>query len=265
MTAFYALTHSPTPVFNTTELSHCFGGANGDTLLLDDQHLMRTVETVLFPETPVHLLTRVAQTSLWKIATDAYPYPGNLYIHEQFVHTASTPFDQKKIDPLTANHILQKMCELERTRYIWGGNWPPGIDFLPKLYPSKTPLSRLNLLIQETWQLKGVDCSGLLYYATQGYTPRNTSSLIHFGNPVDIEGKNVQDLARELQALDIIVWAGHVICVLDKKTTIESIVHKGVIKTNILDRLSEITKERKPANRWGSTPSPHFVVRRWYT
>jgi hypothetical protein len=263
MTAFYALTHSPTPVFNTVELAHYFGGAGGDTLLLDDQNLMTTVETVLFPQTPVKLLKQVEQTPLWKIATDVYPYSGEFYIHDHFIHIVDIPPHQQKIDLPTSSEILQRMHCLEHARYIWGGNWPQGIELLPKLYPSKTPFSQLDPLIQDTWQLKGVDCSGLLHYATQGYTPRNTSSLVDFGTLVDVEGKGAWDILQQLQALDIIVWAGHVLCVLDQQTVIESRALKGVIKTNAFERLSEIMQERQPVNHWNSTLSPHFVIRRW--
>jgi hypothetical protein len=263
MRALFALTQGPTPVFNTSELATCFGGENGDTLPLDDQNLMRTVETVLFPNTLINLLEQIPHSTIWKIATDEYPYPGDLYIDNRFIHIVNSRPAARKIDPPSISAIQQRMNHLEHTRYIWGGNWPEGINALPKLYPSQTNFHKLKPHIQDTWRLKGVDCSGLLHYATNGFTPRNTSSLVHFGTPVDIEGKNTKEILQEVRELDMIVWTGHVVCVLDHKTTIESRAPVGVVKTDAYERLSEIMAERKPVNKWGSTHLPHFVIRRW--
>ncbi|HPE85225.1 MAG TPA: hypothetical protein PLO43_03500, partial [Chlamydiales bacterium] len=80
----------------------------------------------------------------------------------------------------------------------------------------------------------GVDCSGLLYEASYGLTPRNTSELISFGEERSLEN---------LQPLDLLVWKGHVVIVLDPYHTIESRLGKGVVITPLADRLSEIERE----------------------
>jgi hypothetical protein len=260
----YAITRYPTPVFNTPDLTACFGGADRDTLLLDEQGLMRTVETVLFPNTRVQLLEQVALSTIWKIKTNEYAHEGNLYIDNRFLTVRDNAPHERQVKLPPIADILKTMSQLENTRYIWGGNYPEGISQLPEFYPSKTNLSTLDPLIQDTWRLKGLDCSGLLYYATNGFTPRNTSALVKFGNSVNIEGKNAASILEQLQNLDLIVWKGHVVCVYDKNTTIESRLPKGVLKTNSFERLTEIMKERKPVNAWDSTLEPHFVIQRWY-
>jgi hypothetical protein len=254
MSSVYALTNGPTPVFNTAAIASCFGG---ETLPLDEQGLMRTVETVLFPGTPVELL-REYHPHIWEMKTAAYPYEG-LFIDDRFVTKIENVFAGKISALPSRGVILNTLSQLEKTRYIWGGNWPSGIPLLSEIYPCKAK----EPLIQDTWQLKGVDCSGLLYYATQGCTPRNTSSLVNFGKGVEIEGKGASEILNQLQPLDLLVWKGHVVCLLDPKTTIESRLPEGVVKCDAEERLKEIMAERRPVNHW-EEGSPAFVARRWY-
>ncbi len=263
-TVYYAIAQYPTPVFNTPEITSYFGGKEGDVLHLDEQNLMPAVETVLFPGARVQLLELVKQPYIWKIKTSEYPYPIDLFIDERFVaREETTPIERQAALP-PPERILETMNQLENTRYIWGGNWPQGIDLLPKFYPSKRKLNRLKPLIKDTWHLRGVDCSGLLHYATNGWTPRNTSSLVHFGKPVDIEGMTASEILKQVQPLDIIVWPGHVVCILNPTTTIESKRPEGVIKCDAHLRLSEIMKEKKPVNQWEASHGPSFVIRRWH-
>ncbi len=257
----FAITSLATPLFNTPELAVCFGGADGNSLPLDDQRLMRTLETILFPGSKVKLLKQTAFPFIWKIETEDYSYAKDLFLDIRFL-SREKQLPIKRILP-PASFILKTLHQLENTRYIWGGNWPKGIDLLSTLYPSKTHFDELDPLLKDTWLLKGVDCSGLIHYATNGWTPRNTSSLVHFGKPVAIEGKDAQSIQELLQELDLIVWDGHVVCVLDKMTTIESKTPEGVIKIDSKKRLSEIMKERRPVNDWDASDKSTFVIRRW--
>jgi cell wall-associated NlpC family hydrolase len=120
--------------------------------------------------------------------------------------------------------------------------------------------------------LSGLDCSGLLYQATGGWTPRNTSQLVSYGRAVQIAGKRIDEIARLLQPLDLIVWNGHVLIVLDKNRLIESRLEcgnqsNGGVKTTALrQRLVEIMRTRRPVDRWPIAGSQRdvFVVRRWF-
>lgn len=254
----------PTPLFNTPNLQFNFGGEDGDTVPLNNEGLMRTVETVLFPGTKINLLEQIAQSHIWRISTEEYNYQGNYYIDDRFTRTIAGHYPSRTIILPSVPSISETMKNLKGTRYIWGGNWPEGINQLHELYPSKSNLSQLDPLVQDTWKLKGVDCSGLLYYATDGYTPRNTYELVSFGEPIDIENKGISEISAALKKLDILVWKGHVICVIDNHNVIESMATKGVIKTGLVSRLSEIMKTRKPVNNWNSTDQLHFVARRWH-
>jgi hypothetical protein len=78
-----------------------------------------------------------------------------------------------------------------------------------------------------------------------------------------------------LKPLDLIVWDGHVVIVLDETQTIESRMdHEpenpglqgGVRRRGLKDRLQEILAERRPVNEAGDCEKGEecFVIRRWY-
>jgi hypothetical protein len=219
---------------------------------------MRTVETILFPGTRVELIRQTALPKIWSVTTDAYPYAGEFFVDIRFLGSG----EPQKMELPQKSAILDTLRRLRGARYIWGGNWPEGIDLLAQYYPSKTPLEQLDPLIRETWTLKGCDCSGLLYYATQGWTPRNTSRLVHHGVPVAIEGKTGEEILRSLKTLDLIVWEGHVLTVLDSHTTIESKIPEGVMTCDLLKRIGQIMEERRPVDDWWLSQGPRFVIRR---
>lgn len=260
----HAVTQYPTPVFNTPELSLNFGGEDGISLPLDEQGLMRTVETVLFPGSCVTLLQKMPHLHIWRITADEYKYRGDFFIDDRFVKKTVALPPSRSITLPSTSAILDTLLALQNTPYVWGGNWPQGIDLLMQFYPSKTPFHQLIPHVRTHWQLQGLDCSGLIYYATNGWTPRNTSSLVHFGSAVPIEGKSAEDISEQLQALDLIVWEGHVLCVLDRHSTLESRPSRGVVKFSSIERLTEILSERKAVDDWDTSSEPRFVVRRWH-
>jgi hypothetical protein len=261
-TSTFAIATLPTPVLNTSDFSACFGGKSGDEVSL------KHMETVLLPGTKIELLEQVAKSHIWKIKTSEYSKE-NIFIDDRFVTSHESCVErEKELRPIP--EILKKMSESIGTPYVWGGNWPQGIELLSQLYPSQTEFSQLDPKIQNGRQLKGVDCSGLLYYATNGFTPRNTSDLLTFGNAVDIQNKDANAICNQLQNLDLIVWKGHVVIVYSAEESIESlgpnkeINVSGVVKFNLIQRIQYIMKTMTPVNVSGSTEQPHFVVRRWH-
>ena len=115
------------------------------------------------------------------------------------------------------------------------------------------------------WSLKGCDCSGLMYEATNGFTERNTSKLLYSGKGLEIKGLTAEEITAKLKPLDMIVWDGHVIYVYDEETAIQSSLSKGgVVKTDLLETIREVMKKRKPVNEFSEHGKKKFVVRRWY-
>jgi len=154
------------------------------------------------------------------------------------------------------------------SRYVWGGNVLNGVPELAGWFYKDNTADDTGRI-----GLTGLDCSGLLYHATGGWTPRNTSQLIAFGQGVAIAGKQSAEIASALQPLDLIVWNGHVIIVLDRETAIESRLecgspgYGGVVMSQLAPRIAEIMRTRYPANLWpdGKKRQDIFVIRRWYS
>ena len=262
--ASFAIARIPTPVFNTPLVSSYLGGEDGSTVALDSQQLMRCTETVLLPHTKIKCVRKVPPSWLWQIETEEYPYPGEYFAHENcLLRQLEEP--PKRVIHLPSPSSMLKMAKcLTGARYIWGGNWPLGIPMLTELFPPSTPFQRLPLLTQDTWQLKGVDCSGLLYFLSDGYTPRNTSTLLHFGKPVKIKQMDLNEILEKLLPLDLIVFKGHVILVLDSQTSIESKALHGVIQTPLGERISELLQTKTPIDDSQLCTETNFVVRRWH-
>lgn len=263
--AEFALTKTFTPILDTENFKQVFGGQDGCSLPLDNQNLLRNIETVLFPNTKVQILKTWADYQVVQITTNEYPYRGNFFTDIRFLDLVNSEPKERKIILPEKESILKELKGLQGKPYIWGGNYDKGISELLRFYP---PQGSISEDLQAIWTLSGVDCSGLLYLVTNGYTPRNTSSLLKYGQAVEIKELTPQEITGKLQPLDLIVWRGHVIIILDDKYVIESRGGKGVVITSIEERLQEliIKDKKRPANLWqeSSSQSNEFVVRRWF-
>jgi len=273
----YAIAESPTPVLNTPDFSFVFGYKDGKTLHFDNSSLIREIEFVALPKTvfKIERTVKKGTATIYKVSTEEYPYltQKGYFIDSRFVKT----FDHKPASRLkklpTKKAIIDKLLSSEGCRYIWGGNYKEGIPQMLAFYPPSSPL---NNDLKDQWMLKGTDCSGLLYEATNGCTPRNTSSLIHYGDPVKIAGLNASQITHALEPLDIIVWKGHVIIVLDKERTIEGRLdydkeregNQGGVRIRTLKEVvDETLREMIPVNNYSDEVGKgkkKFVVRRWY-
>jgi cell wall-associated NlpC family hydrolase len=259
----YAVANSYTPVLNTPYYSNVFGGESGQRVKLDEKGLIREMEFIAMPNTVFEIVETVPVTNdylVYRVTTSDYQYDAALYIDSRFVTVTETkPEDRKQVMP-SKEEIIKNLNALEGYTYMWGGNYGDGITKLLEYYQ---PAAELDEGTKSLWCLKGVDCSGLLYQATGGSTPRNTSSLIRYGTGLDIQGKRAGEIHSMLQPLDLIVWAGHVIIVLDENTAIESTPSGGVHKSDLLSRLKSVMSERTAVNDWDSSKAKRFVVRRW--
>lgn len=221
----YCTAEKPTPVLNTPEFHKIFGGEN---LPLDDKGLLRAVEMIALPGTKFKILGKISDY-VFQVTTSDYPH-GPQYIDRRFVKIASetTPERKKNIPPL--QEICKKLEDCLGTAYIWGGNWSKGIPEIRKFYKNDIPPDQ-----KKNWILSGVDCSGLLYEATRGFTPRNTSELLQFGEVVPT--------LANVKPLDILIFPGHVLIFLTPTIFIESLYGHGVIKTPVNVRLSKLPKQ----------------------
>lgn len=252
--ARYAVAVLPTPVLKTPDFCSVFGGKDGKTLKLTPKNIVEEVEFIALPHTvfTIEKTIRKDTYEILKVKTEDYPYPtqGGYYIDSRFVEKKTEkPHERARTLP-DKNAIINKLVSAEGAIYVWGGNYVKGIPEMVEFYK---PAGKLSEEVQHRWILKGVDCSGLLYEATDGYIHRNVVSLFNFGSPVDIKGLSPDEIAKKLKPLDLIVYKRHVVIVLDGRQAIQSTIAEGVQTRNLADIIRTIGEN-----------DDKFVARRWY-
>jgi cell wall-associated NlpC family hydrolase len=271
----YAVSVSPTPVLNTPDFAAVFGGRDGKTLRLDRCGQIREMEFVALAGTLFRIEESLHQgnTVIYRVTTDDYPYPTTkgYFVDSRFVRTTddSPPPRPRSLPP--KEKVISNLLAAQGSRYVWGGNYRAGIPQLLEFYPP-APGNLLPAATLEMWKLRGVDCSGLLYEATGGFTPRNTSALVNYGVPVPIAGLDTDRIIQLLKPLDLFVWSGHVMIVIDGKRIIESRMDchgkkDGVMVRPLREVLIEIRKKRVPLDDYATAAAKGvkgFVIRRWY-
>jgi len=271
----FAVAQLPTPVFNTPHIREIFGGEGGTHLKTDRCNQIRELEFIALPGTVFSVQKEISSGSsnVYQVTSADYPYPasGGYFVDSRAVRLVSAPPPDRPRSLPRRDEILDRLRGAAGIRYTWGGNVRDGIPELLELYPQASGTKR-SFETRARRQLAGLDCSGLLYEATGGWTPRNTSSLAHFGNPLVIAGQNAETIAERVHPLDLIVWPGHVLIILDRNQVIESRLscnrdNDGVIITPLLRRLKEVMKLRHPMDDLsgkGGREKEEFVIRRWF-
>lgn len=262
----YARAKFFTPVLNTPDFNSVYGGKDGKTLKRSKNGLIKELEYVAYPGSVFEILDeyQIKGNSIYKIYTNEYDINElkiSLYVDSRFVEVVNEKPESRKIKLPPKSEIYKYLDKSVGSLYVWGANNIDGVKEMFDFYPVNGKIS--NKEIKE-WGLKGMDCSGLIYEATNGYTARNTHQLVYFGEGIDIEGLSPKEIAKKLKPLDMIVWKGHVILIYDEESTIESSFSAGcVIKKSLITVLTDISKKRKPKNKW-SDDGKYFVVRRWF-
>lgn len=230
------------PVFNTQQTPFKL------PLVRKEDGRIMAMETTAFPGTLFKLKNQ--HGDIWEVETTEYPSTDPIYVDARLLTTDPEPKERIKAMP-PKETILNMLENLVGTRYFWGGNCPKGIVELLALYDKNIEKADLD-----DASCTGVDCSGLLYFVTNGCTPRNTSQLINFGINVDITNLSVQEICEISKPLDLIVWRGHVMITLPGKRIIESRLGHGVVITPFVERLQEVQRQLQAENK------PYYV-RRW--
>ena len=274
LAASYGVARTATPVLNSPAFSDIFGGPDGRSLKTDRCGQVRQLEFIALPGTVFKLLDKIpgSANTVYRVETDDYPAPDGmrLYVDSRFIDLSDErpPARMRTLPP--RERIIAALKGVIGSPYVWGGNVPEGVSALiGTLYPAGV---KTDDRVKRRITLAGVDCSGLLYQATGGWTPRNTSQLVSYGIGVAVAGKDAQEIAESLKPLDLLVWSGHVIIVLDRDTAIESRLRcgggnqRGVVTTPLQQRLKEIMRTRRPVDAWPSRGKHGgmFVVRRWF-
>ena len=262
---YYAVAKEPTPVLNSPDFEAVFGGNDGMTVKTDNSGLIREMEYIALPGTVFELLGEFDHGSykIFKVECKEYEYGSELFVDSRFLELKKSRPGERFVAMPKKDDIFKFLDKVLGNRYCWGGNHNDGIKKLIELYQ---PKGNISDGVKNEWMLTGCDCSGLMYEATGGYTPRNTSKLVDYGTAVEIEGLSAEDIAAKCKPLDMIVWNGHVIYVYDEKTSIQSSLSKGgVVKRDLVETIREVMNSRTPVNDYNSAQGNSFVIRRWFT
>ena len=248
-----AVARAALPVYNSVEAA-----TSGLPPKPDHCGQARELEFIALPGTPFRVVREIVsgQQLALEVTSEAYRPPDGvrLFISAAPVTRVPAPPSRPAISLPDKIELLRMLRSAQGLPYVWGGNLRSGVS-----------------IGTGEGLFAGLDCSGLLYEATQGYTPRTTADLAYFGQPAPIAGLKKQQLISRLRPLDLIVWKGHVLIVLDQQEVIESILHcgqpgnGGVIRTPLEQRLEEIMARRSGVDHWPTSDgkSRLFVVRRW--
>ncbi|GFE57313.1 C40 family peptidase [Geobacter sp. AOG1] len=267
----YVVARQPTPVLNTPAFASVFGGKDGATLKLDRCGQIRELEFIALPGTPFRIEAVVPQgtATIYRVTSSDYPYPSTAgyYIDSRFVSTSLEPPPERTRQLPRQGEIAARLLAARGKGYVWGGNVSGGVPEMWELYPP-TPGVPHSARLDQQWELAGLDCSGLLYEATDGFTPRNTSALVNYGRGIPIAGLTPGEIVQKVEPLDLIVWGGHVQIVLDRERLIESRLEcggkGGVTVRPLREAITDLVRHRKPLDDYGTGKGKGFVLRRWY-
>ena len=193
----------------------------------DEKGHFRSLETVLLPHQSFQIVN-MRSDFIAEIKTDCYQFGTQLFTDIRF----ATQEVIKKPVLASKHQIIQILKKQVGKRYLWGGTVPHPLFLMLKFYPPKRNLTTFE---KKQWVLDGIDCSGILHYATSGFTPRNTSQLMDYGNQVSED---------ELKPLDLILIHKHVLIVVDDKTIVHSREIKGVFLENLQAKLAQLKKRK---------------------
>lgn len=233
---------SPLPLFGNVKF---YQELETGALCFDDQGLWRPLETILLPGSFVKAMIEPGNP-ICRVSTPNYPSASPLYTLVKLLSSDHQP--QKP--PSSLALFFEKIYSCLGLPYLWGGNLPEGTHALATLYPERPRDPKTD----QIYTLRGVDCSGLIYYASQGLTARNSSDLIR-------QGKAVTDLSALAPGM-LIGWKGHVLIVTERGI-IESKAQEGVILSNTKETIEALLKEKKFLPQWPQEPPSHpcFVIR----
>lgn len=242
---------TPAPVLNTSDFAAVFGGKSGCEIPINEQGHPPSYEFVALPRMYFSLTAEVSEYVIQVQCPEYSSQP--YYLDRRFGQIVDCNLAEEPMGQLEAGALLAYMESRLGTAYVWAGNWAEGIPKLLELYK---PTKQLDPRTEILWTFRGLDCSGLLFEASSGRTPRNSTLLVHYGKPLETD---------ELRPMDMIVYPGHVLFVRDSETIIESKSPYGVRIYSLKDRLAEIKQERTYVRHWSkeTDPTKSFTIRRF--
>jgi hypothetical protein len=246
----FAKAFLPTPIFNHFALEEFLGQKEG-ALSLNQKGRLSFLEMIALKGT-LFVLEEKISTYVYRVSLNEYKTLYPLYVDIRSLENVENRLERELQLPLPEK-ILDSLLAQRGRPYLWGGNLMEPIEHLEKWYCSKEPLSPYEVMMI---RFDGVDCSGLIYSATLGFTPRNTSEMVHFGRSVSLK--------EALNPLDLIVDFGHVVIVIDQTWSIQSKEKFGVFLLKTTEVLDSLQRRKKWVDQWESSRKEEiFTIRRF--
>lgn len=277
---WYARAILPTPVVSSPNFAQIRGGSWPEYygLWIWEEEMIRSLVAVALPRTVFTVFFQrpdTGSTIYGVYSREIMPPNGKRarYIDSRFVEFVKEKPVERTITLLPVEKIYENLLTTEGKRYVRGGTYAYGIPEMAAWYPH-TPL--IPTPLKQLRTLEGVDCSGLLYQATNGWTPRNTALLVDFWDPLPIEGKSVDEIIALVKPLDLIVRRGHIMIILNQNDVIESRYdydtvtpwsQGGVRIRPLHEVLTETMKYRTPVSDYNNpifADDGKFVINRRY-
>lgn len=276
----YVIARIPTPVLNTPHVASVLSPTRKQRVVVDDCGFSPNVEYIALPKTVFTVLAQRQDEGhlTYKVTTADYPYPSTdgYYVDSRFVYSLDFEPPPPRLKNLPSKQsVVRALLEARGVGYVSGGNVKIGVSQISIFFP--TPRNaNANAFLRQQRLLQGVDSAGLLHQATNGFTPRYSTALLNFGQPVSIEGKTTEDIVRKLRPLDLIIWKGHLVIVVDHQRVLETLPdadlqlpgcqNGGLQLRPLEDAVNHIMATRAPVDRYTSLlrGPDQFVVRRWY-
>jgi hypothetical protein len=240
------------PIFAS---SNIWDQLNKNFLEKDHLGLFRPLEMIVLPGEK--MITSVIDRNIMKVLCPDLGHSQPFFALSRFFGSPLQSFDRD--EDSEKKSIIAQLQSYLGLPYVWGGNWvlkPSDQKLIEDLFFDHSHRFIKNL----SYLFSGLDCSGLLYAASKGKVPRNTSELIKFGQSLPIDRLDNRQILELVLPLDILVWKGHVLIFLEKNKLIESRHGYGVVTSIAHERLDEIRQTKTPSSL---IKEDSFVINRW--
>lgn len=250
----YVSTKTYSPVFNIPNIYKFLSEIDGE-VKSDKKGLVPQISFVAPPGKEFEIIEEIEESGYIILKVKPVDSEKIYYMDSRF--TEQSDSEKNHSGKLSREEIIRNLKAMEGYPYEYGGSIANGVYKFESMYEITG--------LKEKWKPKGLDCSGLIYQATNGLTPRTSTAITEFGEGLDIEDKELDEIIEMVEPLDIIGYPGHVLIVIDKSKVMESSPKKGVRILQLETRLKQLMKERNPVNSVkGEDKNKIFVIRRWY-
>ena len=217
-------TKTYTPLFNDPEFLEKMR-ANGG---VDATFHNRLLETELFPKRKVSVVHQHGKAV--EVLCKDYPSEKKLYTLSSFLEEGKE-VAKKSMPP--KKEMLARLQRFPKIPYLLGGTTPFATD-LPIFLVG-------DLFADRNRRLFGIDCTGLLYFVSEGNVPRNSLDYLEAFFVVE-----------RLLPLDVVWFPGHVILYLGEGKCIESREVDGVTRSMWEERRKTLPSDYKILRFYGS-------------